>query len=373
MDRPDDVEFLDDSGAVIQTDDDVVEFGGRRVSGRVTALISLAVAAVVVAVVATRSAPHEPTGLATPPVIVSQSAEPEPPPGLGNPLQLPVSPAVDAVVTLDRLYTLQFSQLSAISSGVFGVGPDGLDFDRIGGAARLVVDVSANRLWIVVVNSPYAQIFEYDASTLRRLRVTSWPEPITTATALRGVLYFSTSAGVATFGPGAPKPAMVPALRTQTALVVADPRRARLLVIEDATGTRVRAYRPGGGVSPAVGRMAFGKGAVVVTGDGNIWAGGFGDRGAVLTRLDPTTLQPTRGSPVVSRLGPGAILVAAGQRDIWVRNGLGGTGLFCVDGKTGADRQSWSDASGRVTSQQGGAYLVSGTTVRALFLNGCAG
>ncbi|PZS15503.1 MAG: hypothetical protein DLM57_12620 [Pseudonocardiales bacterium] len=261
-----------------------------------------------------------------------------------------------------------------------GVSPDGLDFDRIGGAVRVVVDVPANRLWIVVVNTPNGQILEYDATTLRQLRRTGWPQPIAAATSLGGFLYFSSPAGVAAFLPGVRTPQVLSALRGPTGMIVADPRRSRLLVLDYATSpgaggfrSRVRAYRPGGGLIAAVGQLSFGKGTVVVSGDGTIWAGGFGTTGAVLTRLDPTSLQPGEMSPLASLLGPGADLVAAGQSDIWVRSGSGGTELFCMDGQTGRDNEHWSDLPGRVTSLHGAAYIVSGTTVRPVSIGGCAG
>ncbi|MFN2518471.1 MAG: hypothetical protein ABR604_05405 [Jatrophihabitantaceae bacterium] len=371
----DDVEFLAEEGPV-GADDDIVEFGRRRVPRSVTTLAGLAVASVIVASLAaqrdrpTSSAHRKPA----PSITASRPAQLPPVPGLGRPLPLPTSPVVDAVVSPGRLYTLQFSQLTLLmAGGPQQVSPDGLDFARIGGAVRLVLDVAANRLWIVVVNTPDGGILEFEASTLRRLRHASWAQPIAAATTLHGVLYFSTPSGVAAFPPGAKQPAIVPALRGQTGVIVADPRRSRLLVLDYAMRSRVRAYVPGSGLSDTVGEMSFGKGTVVVTGDGEIWAGGFGNRRAVLTRLDPTSLRPAGASPLASRLGPGAVVVAAGQSDIFVRNGSSGTQLFCVNGESGSTNQQWSDLPGRVTSRKGESYVVSGTALRPLITRACTG
>lgn len=370
----DEVEFLAWDG-LVASEDDVVEFGNRKVPRLVSALAGLAVTSIVIALLVARGERHAPDVLRTPgPSETRQLTPPPPPVGLGPALILPASPVVDAVVSPQRLYTLQFSQLTSFMVGLTqGVSPDGLDFDRIGGAVRLVLDAARNRLWIVVVNTPNGQILEFDAGTLRTLRRATWAQPIASATAMDGVLYFTTPSGVAAFAPGEEAPVLVAALRGHTGVIVADPKRSRLLVLDHAARSRLRAYRPGHGMSAAAATLAFNRGTVVVTGNGKIWAGGFGTDGAVLTRLDPTTLQPLRASATTSQLGPGADVVAAGESDIWVRNGTGGTPLFCVDGDTGRDNEHWNDLPGGVTSRKGAAYIAYGTTVRPLTIGGCAG
>jgi hypothetical protein len=153
---------------------------------------------------------------------------------------------------------------------------------------------------------------------------------------------------------------------------VADPGRGRVLVLSYAPNSHVRVLRPNATVSQAPGVLGFAKATMGVTADGVIWAAGFGTHGAQLVRLDPDRLSATTVSPLAKDLGPGAVIVGAGDRSVWVRDGGTLGPLWCVDARSGAGMRQW-DVTGTVTSQTGRAYVTTDTLVRPLILNGCAG
>jgi hypothetical protein len=381
MDLRGEVEFLADDGRAIESDDDLVDFSPREFPRWAIGLCVLVVLAAVVTAVTAQGPPKPAAGpaLPTPTPIVEPPVGPSPTSGLGEPLPLGPAEAFDALVTSDWFYALQNQSLTAITPTV-GAAPTyarARDASIPGllamsASARLVLDAPRHRLWIVVQDIPGGRLFELDALTLQQLRATSWSEPIGSATALDGHLYFSTPSGVVDFAPAAAKPVPVAALQAQSGSIVADPRRGRLLVLDHAPSSPVLGYRPDGRVTRGEGTVPFGKGTLGVTGDGTIWAGGFGNNGAELVRLDARRLSPVRDSAVANRLGPGVIIAAAGYRSIWVRSGGGSERLWCVDGRTGRELQHW-DAAGTVTSRRGAAYLATGTAARPLLLDGCTG
>jgi hypothetical protein len=92
----------------------------------------------------------------------------------------------------------------------------------------------------------------------------------------------------------------------------------------------------------------------------------------VLQQLDPDTLRPVAASPLAGELGPGALVVAAGTRSLWVRSGGGGDSLWCLDPASGASLQRWS-IGGRVASTSGVAVVASASGLLGLRLDGCPG
>lgn len=159
-------------------------------------------------------------------------------------------------------------------------------------------------------------------------------------------------------------------------LAAADPSRHRLLMtVQDGNGFGLRAQSPDG--SPATGStpLPYTKGSVVVTGDGQIWAAGFSGSGAVLDRLDPTTLRVELRSPAADRLGPGAIVVGVGQHVLLVRSGSGGDALWCVDAATGAPLREWSSVPGAIALGPDGGYALTqiGSPPQQLTDSNCVG
>jgi hypothetical protein len=383
VDLKSDIEFLSDDGRVVQAgDDDVVEFNPSRVPGWVGWIGAMAVAAAVIGLIAAQGEPKQPVAPALPEpssVVASGSVPPPLTSGLGVPLPLGRAEVYDAVLSSGTFYFVQDGELSAITP-IYRAAPRyartrQIFLPSLGEAtptARLVLDAGQHRLWVVVEDVPGGAIVEVDALTLRPLAHWTWREPVGEAAALDGHLYLSTPSGVVDIAPGAAKPAPVAALRGYSGSIVADPGRGRVLVLSYAPNSHVRVLRPNATVSQAPGVLGFAKATMGVTADGVIWAAGFGTHGAQLVRLDPDRLSATTVSPLAKDLGPGAVIVGAGDRSVWVRDGGTLGPLWCVDARSGAGMRQW-DVTGTVTSQTGRAYVTTDTLVRPLILNGCAG
>lgn len=380
MDRRDEVEFLADDGVEILVDaDDVVDFAPQRAPNWVLGLCAGVVGVAVILAIAARGDPKH-ASAPTEPVVPSVPVQPSAPPTsrLGDPLPAGSAYVSDVAVSGDWFYVLQSDSLTATTpvaddptayAAARHISAEGLGLPP-GSGGRLVLDDAARRLWIVVSGGP---VLEFDAHTLQQLRHTSWAEPVSSAAGLGGHLYLATPSGVVDYAPGQTRPALVPALRGHAGSIAADPRRGRLLVLKYGSPSQVLALLPGGKLSPVRGIVPLAKGNLGVTGDGHIWAGGFGDDGAVLVRLNPHTLKPLPPSAPAPGLGPGVLIEAAGARSIWVRSGGGSDGLLCIDARTGAWQQFWNGVPGAVTSQRGFAYVASGGIIRPLVLAGCRG
>jgi hypothetical protein len=382
------VEFLGTAAAVAGAEEggseDVLEHTPRRAPRWVVALACAALAAGAVAAVAGnehRTGGNPSAAGSTP------RAEPVRMPAveatLGEVVPTDSKPVLDVVVTPNRTWILQAGQLVAIpaSGRIERVPITGLDFTPVLDSVRLVPDLAAGRLWLVVLGTPGGPVIEYDLA-LQRLRTVRPGPPTTSAAALDGHLYLAAesdgSAGIGDLAPGASVLSRIRAPGVVTSLA-ADPSRSRLLALSlvdagtSAPGARVLQLWPGRQLSASAQTLPFGKGGIAVTGDGAVWAGGYGAGGAVLVRVDPASLRTVTRSPVAPDLGPGANLVAAGTHTIWLRSGAGGSALYCLDAHTGAGRQVWSNAPGRVGSVRGVAYLATGAAVVRLPLDSCAG
>ena len=372
MSAPGEVEFFVDGATLVSAlDEDAVDFGQSQMPRWVIVTVGLLAAAVVAALVAQPQ--HKPAAAQPPEPVISYAA-PSTTTGLGTPIPIgQATPMIDLAVTVP-LFLRQPGHLYKVTGAtVTGVSLDGPAFTRLGTATRLVVDAAANRVW--VVDAAAGGIIEFDARNLHRLRTLHTNESIRDAAALRGHLYLARVTGLADIAPGASKPKIIPGLTGYVVSVAADPNRDRLLALVLGDGALVRQVTGAGALLDGQVKVPVGGGTLRVTTEGAIWLGGFGSvvDGAVLVRLDPTTLQPVLGSPVASRLAPSSWLEAAGDHDIWVRGAGDGNGLWCVDGRTGSVLQYWPQVRGAVTSRNGAAFVLQHGSLVPLVLQDCAG
>ena len=372
MSAPGEVEFFADDGTPVAAfDEDAIDFGQNPVSRWAVVVMSLLVAAVVGALI---TQPPEKQAAAPPPEPVVSVASPTTTSGLGNPIQIDQPSPVIKLAVSAPLFMMEPGHLYRITTGTaFGVSLDGPGFTRLGTAARLVLDVAADRVW--VVDGIGGGIVEFDGRNLQRLRTMNSNEPIRDAAALGGHLYRARARGLADIAPGADRPRIIAGVSGYIASVAADPRRARLLALVLSKGATIRQVTVAGTVLGEQASVPVGGGMLRVTGDGTIWIAGFGSAidGAVVVRLDATTLRPRLGSPVAGRLGPSSWIDAAGEHDVWIRSGGDGEGLWCVDGRSGSILQYWPRVHGAVSSRDGAAFVLSEGVLVPLVLQRCAG
>jgi hypothetical protein len=381
MSRPDDVEIRVEASSAIGGDD-VVELVPRRIT-RATILAACLTLAALTAVATPRHRTSHGQA-AAPSVSQSVTSSPTaaglPDSELGSVVALDSKPVLDVVMSPNTSWTLQSGQLvrNPASEGIAKTAINDIDFNSVISSVRLFLDRDANRVWLAVLDTPNGKIIEFDTS-LRRLRTTRSASAISAAAAMGGHLYLATRTGVTDLAPGAAAPRLAPGTAGAIAAIAADRTRSRILALRYAPegqtvdGARILQFRPGPAPTTTSVVVPLAKGGLAVTGNGDIWAGGFGSAGAVLVRLDPTTLSVAAVSPAVTGFGPGAVLVAAGRSAIWLRSGAGGNALYCLDGHTGVSKQVWSNAPGAVASELNIAWLASGTAEVVLELHGCPG
>ncbi|MGI8760395.1 MAG: hypothetical protein ACR2LF_03645 [Jatrophihabitantaceae bacterium] len=365
MTARDDIEFLADVRFSETTEEELAEPGMRPVPRWLVLLVAIAVVAAAGAVLITR---HH----------AAREASPAP---LSSPAPIAVRAAsqgatsfVDSLLGGGTLFTLRLDRLSASNARTGQqLGAAELSFAGAGTSARLVLDARAHRIWVVGMKTASTEIFEFDEPTLRLVRALRWPTMVRGATALDGYLYLATDRGVADIGAAARQPRFIPGLAGAVGPVAARASCRCVIALDLGYPTDVWRYGADAGSLEAPGNLPLTDGSLGIAGDGAIWIGGSGTA-ATLVRLDAATLRPAISSPLARQLGPGAVIVAAGEHDIFVRATAGGDALWCVDGRTGRALQHWADASGSVTSQLGSAYLVTtGSPPRHLVLSGCAG
>lgn len=355
---------------MVDDEEDVLDTGRRRLPRWATALIALLVIAVVVALlVVNRHAAHHPQAKRTPSVSPSS---PSPVPTITR------QGAQDLLLSGSRLYVLAHGLLYEYDvtqrdqpAIVTTQEVSDLDLTAIGASHHLLLDRPDNRLWVVTFGQQPAAVVGYDATTLQRLRPLTMYADVTAAAVLDGHLYLAPTQGLYDVSPQSVIPTLLAKPAGDYFAITADPARHRILLFGNVGKFEFVSYVPSTGAM-AVSRSApFSKGGLTVV-DGAIWAGGYGQSGAVLARLDPSTLQPTLNSPLAPKLGPGANIVATGTQDFWVRSGAGGDTLWCVDGRDGRPLQSWQLA-GPVTSSTGVAYVAGSTGASRLTLTACRG
>ncbi|MFN2518470.1 MAG: hypothetical protein ABR604_05400 [Jatrophihabitantaceae bacterium] len=374
MGHRDEVEFLIDDGRPVPCDDeDVVDFTPERMPRWVIG-VGVVVLAALVAVLVTRPQHKSATGAV--PVAASSANSAQPTSGLGTPIPIGATELSVDVATSGPMFFLQPGHLYRVSGVVTSaVTLDGAAFAKLGTSARLFRDPAANRIWAVALDIPGGEIIEFDSRDLRRLRTMPSVEAIRDAAALSGHLYLAVPSGLADVAPGAAAPTLVPGTGGYLASLAADPKRARLLMLVLSAGASIRQLTIAAGVGRTRVAVPVGGGAVRVTRDGTIWVAGFGNAtaGAVLVRLDQRTLRPVGGSPLVSELGAGGWIESAGDRDIWIRGGRDGEGLWCIDGRDGRVLQHWPRVTGTVTSGKGEAFASADGALVPLVLDRCGG
>jgi hypothetical protein len=267
------------------------------------------------------------------------------------------------------LYRLDLNGTDLEPAGVATIS--GLDHTQPNASYHLVLDPAHRRAWVVMFGAAPAIVIEFDTQTLAEVGRQLWPSEVHAAAVLDGHLYLAATNAVVDITAGKIAGTNVTALHGQYLGIVADPARARLLLLDADGALRIATYTPADEKAQSGPAAPFGKGDLVVTSDG-IWAGGFSAKGAVLARLDPTTLLPVVFSELSPQLGPGAILVAAGERVLWVRAGSGLDGLWCVDSTSGNQLQYWQ-FEGAVASRLGLAYITAVDGPQRLQLTGCTG
>ncbi|HEY7008994.1 MAG TPA: hypothetical protein VH395_08650 [Jatrophihabitantaceae bacterium] len=300
--------------------------------------------------------------------------------GIGEPLQqVAGQPALDVAVAGVDIWVLESQRIvGIIATGASGIVTEGAIPGRPLGdefndaAARLVLDVPAGRIWVVVEGDARGRAIEYDATTLVRMREVDSLGLIQGAAALDGHLYVTSGERLIDIAPGR-GPVTYARVSSQLGAVVADTARRRLLMADFGMPTRVWAIYPAAAdqVAPPV-RINLTKATLAVS-SGAIWIAGFDTGGGTLLRLDPKTLHPIRHSPTEGDLHPGAIAVGSGVAVIWVRPGSSDASeLDCVDAAGGELLQSWQ-VQGPVASVGATALVATPEGPVPLDLAGCSG
>lgn len=247
-----------------------------------------------------------------------------------------------------------------------------LDLNTIS-APVLALDAARDVIWLVVANAAPTQMIEFDTRTLQPIATASWSQLVTGAAAVNGYLYLENDLGVAEMSPDTLNPRLVPGLRGAMGAIAADPTHHQLIALDISDPLAVYSYRHGQLPYESAMRLPMRQGSLAVA-DGNIWVGGYGDRGAMLYRLDPRTLHPVSGGRART-YDQGAVVMSAGEHVLWVRAGDSGSDLFtCVDAATGRIEQHFHLARvRRVASTAGAGAIATDQGVLPLTMGGCAG
>jgi hypothetical protein len=365
---PDEPDYRPEVGP--ESQDDRLDVGRRRALPRWAIRLiwtGVLVLAVVVVVVRAGSARHD--------------AGPKPGPTSGGPVfRQPLGGPVSDDLAIDGSVLLRLSH-GALYRMVIGPGsaltPDGvttvgdLNLTLPGTTFHLVADNSTHHIWVVSYGASSSTVVEFDARTMHELGRLLWPSEVHAAAALDGHLYLAAVNAVVDIASVTKPPVSINALPGQYSAIAADPTRARLVLCGTDHGSYLQTYRPAtGAVSKAVSQPFTKIGLEVVS--GSIWAGGYGQHGAALARLDPSTLGLAAFSSLSPQLDPGDVLVAAGAHVLWVRAASDDDALWCVDALSGNELQYWQYA-GAVASRQGVAFVAQRDGPLALQLTGCPG
>jgi hypothetical protein len=237
----------------------------------------------------------------------------------------------------------------------------------------LALDPARGVIWLVEANAAPTRMIEFDSETLHPVVTATWSQLVTGAAAVNGYLYLANDLGVAEMSPDMLHPRLVPGLRGAMGPIAADPIHHQLIAADVSDPLAVYSYRHGQLPYESPMRLPMAQGSLAVS-DGNIWIGGYGDRGAMLFRLDPRTLHPVDGGRAPA-FDQGAVVMSAGQHVIWVRPGDSVSDLFaCVDAVTGRIEQRFhlSDVH-RVSSTAGAGAIATDQGVLPLTMGNCAG
>lgn len=298
-------------------------------------------------------------------------------PGL-TPVDVSVlGPVIDVHTDGTNIWELQSGTLFRQSAVDFSTtSVTGLPPGRLRAHARLVADQSSELLWVVVIGVDRPVVEAYRALTLDLVATATWPRPITAAAALGGRLVVADSAGIGAVVPTSRTRArldtLAPLVATQVLAMVGDPVTGQVVILADRPGGAQLLTVDGDHVDAAGGPEISADAALVVTSAGQLWAGGRGANGPVLTRLDAGG----RGHSVPIALlaplfGEGGTVLAAGAEDLLVG---GSDGVVCLRGSDGAPLQRWKAAAVRACLAPRVAYATTADhgLVRLPF-DGCAG
>jgi hypothetical protein len=356
-------EFLPESvdGAA---DEELLATAAPR-TGRWLALGGLAAAAVLIAGLALAgngSSPHPPT--------------------ITTAVTLPSGPPV--YDTLPRLAFGRSSRLPVFGVAVLGTSTwvlqdDGLHVVRPGRpavhlhvpgtpqTARLLADPRTRLVWLVTQQR--ARAYAADTRVVVDVAVPAFSD----VAVLGRRVYLAAGAQLVEAGAGE-RARQVFLAPGPLAAVAADPDRGRLIVAYQSGPSRVFALRPRPDAAARVERSTTIRSinaTLGVAGDA-IWFAGFSTGDGALMRLNPVTLRPALHFAYEGSLGSGGVLVAEGASSIWVREGLGGSELRCVDARTGAQAQTWQ-LDGLISSTTGRAVLGTGSGAARMQMGGCPG
>jgi hypothetical protein len=370
MDRSDGVQFVDDDGSLATPEDDVVALGNGAIPRWLTVLVVAIALAGVIGFALSRGDGHPSAATGAVPTVSSAPLEPQLQ-GVGAPLPLGPTAAIDVAVFGGRIYALQVGRIAAVDQLTRQiVGQASVPGANDGASLQLIPDPANQLLWIASTGTLAGFIAEYDARTLHLLRAAPWHATLRSATVLDGSLYFTSDSGLAVWPLDAATPRVVAGMADHRGTVAADPTRDRLLLVDN--GRNLSSYRPGGAVSVPVAAPVM-KGDLVVV-QGTIWFVGFAVTGtAVFAAVNPVTLRLGNNAGVVVDLGLGAETAGVGASVVWLRNASGSGGLWCVDARSGRVFQSWGSAPGNVASVSHAGYLAPGFALLPLIMNSCPG
>jgi outer membrane protein assembly factor BamB len=239
------------------------------------------------------------------------------------------------------------------------------------GRIALLVDPSQALLWAVTIDAVPAILSEYQLPGLAPVRRVVWPPIVLAAAALAGHLYVTTSVGVADLAPGSSTPQPVPGLYGAVGPITTDLARHRIIAMDLGYPTDVWTYRPGGVPQESRTQLRLADETLEVSGD-RIWVGGHQDDRPVLWRLDPTSLAPIVTARPPGGFGARVVVVAAGDRVLWLRTSDDQRSLYCVDAVRGVILQTWR-VRGTVDSVADLAYVDTPDGVQPLHLARCPG
>ncbi|HZC53993.1 MAG TPA: hypothetical protein VE441_16065 [Mycobacterium sp.] len=378
MRRSDDAESRAVHGREPASGEELLEVGRRQRVPRWFWAVATAAAAVVVASVAVTRGGSDHHGRVPPSPSTSRAVLNVPPPvapALDPPLDVGTGAVLDAVAFGQHTWVLHPDRITGLSIAAGrnkSVAVPRLGSSTVNGSWRLVLDATTARLWVVLEGTERGRALEYTLWTLTRIRDLRLPR-INGAAAMDGHLYLTSDRQLIDVRPRAAVHA-VPIRGVTGALgpIAADPARSRLLVLDYSAATHLWIYSPDRIRVRKATTLPFTKASIAVT-EQAIWVGGFSRTKAMLWQLDIPSLTPSGKSPLSSELGPGAVLLAAGDRDVWVASG-GGPGLWCVDAKTGRKEQHWTLAPTVITTDQHRVIAVAdGQAVPLHLRGGCTG
>ncbi|HZG94767.1 MAG TPA: hypothetical protein VEZ46_08650 [Mycobacteriales bacterium] len=346
--------------------------GAARLHGRRTAMGVAAVAAAVVGAGGVGVALSSPDRANDSPAATATSAAPTAsptPPAIRTEPMRELSEVVDAVLfrgtllwTLTKEGTVQHTYLGSPSRVTTSTAA----------VRRTPTGIVAgdDSVWAWGANgTASASLTEFATSTLEARRSLELPAYLYSAAVLDGELWLASDKGLYRLKAGATTPELLPG--RQPTAVVADEARRRLLLAEDPY---VVAYDPTTGEETARVDIGLGKISIALTGDGQLWAAGYGneadaDRDKVV-HLDATSLAVVGGTPMNDRIGPGAV-VWPGDSVLWVENN--GGNVTCVDATTGALASAPLQGNNETGSVDGFGYQVEFGVRRLVLPPGCPG